>query len=236
MTKVVKRQLGSPDKHPPIDKTAIRQFTQRILIWYERYGREFPWRRATSSYERIVAELLLQRTQAATVSRFYATFLRTYPSWEHLSSAKESDLQHLLKPVGLWRQRARMFVQLSRALAELDYKLPCTREDLEQLPGISQYMASAILLLCYGQKEPLLDVNMARILERVYGPRKLADIRYDPFLQEIAHSTVEVADPIKVNWAVMDLAATTCLRNIPRCSECPLANMCRHASSLASSS
>ena len=166
------------------------------------------------------------------MSGFYATFLRAYPSWERLASAKESDLQQLLKPIGLWRQRAGMFVKLSRALAELEHKLPCTREELEQLPGISQYMASAILLLCYGHKEPLLDVNMACILERVYGPRKLADIRYDPFLQDIAHSSVEVEDPITVNWAAMDLAATTCLRNAPRCVECPLANMCRYRRNL----
>ena len=58
-----------------------------------------------------------------------------------------------------------MFVKLSRAIAKLEYKLPCTREEVERLPGISQYMASAILLLCYGHNEPLLDVNMARILE-----------------------------------------------------------------------
>ena len=90
-------------------------------------------------------------------------------------------------------------------------------------------MASAVLLLCHGHKEPLLDVNMARILERVYGPRKLADIRYDPFLQEISRSIVEVKDPIAVNWAVMDLAAATCLRDVPRCIECPLADMCRYA-------
>ena len=125
-----------------------------------------------------------------------------------------------------------MFVQLSHALAEFGYKLPHTREKLEQLPGISQYMASAILLLCYGQKEPLLDVNMARILERVYGPRKLADIRYDPFLQDVARSTVRVEDPITVNWAVMDLAATTCLRKIPKCFKCPLADMCRYSKGL----
>ena len=227
MAKVIKVRQR-PDKEP----TPTVELSIKLLTWYEHHGRDFPWRHASSCYDRIIAELLLQRTQATTVSSFYATFLRAYPSWERLASTKESDLQQLLKPIGLWRQRAQMFVQLSHALAALDYKLPCTRGKLEQLPGISQYMASAVLLLCYGRKEPLLDVNMARILERVYGPRRLADIRYDPLLQEIARSTVEVEDPITVNWAVMDLAATTCLRDVPRCIECPLADMCRYAKGL----
>ena len=122
-----------------------------------------------------------------------------------------------------------MLIQLSRAMKELDYQFPSTRVALEKLPGISQYMASAILLLCYDRKEPLLDVNMARILERVYGPRNLADIRYDPLLQELARSVVEVDNPIDVNWAILDLAASICLRGVPRCFECPLAEMCRFA-------
>lgn len=226
MTKVIKVRRRPTEDLPP-----TVALSSKLLGWYESHGRDFPWRNASSCYDRVIAELLLQRTQASTVAGFYPTFLRAYPSWKSLASARKRDLQQLLKPIGLWRQRARMFIQLSHAMAELDYKLPRTREELEQLPGVSQYMASAVLLLCYGRREPLLDVNMARILERVYGPRKLADIRYDPLLQETARSAVNVDDPITVNWAVMDLAATTCLRKAPRCFECPLADICCFAQS-----
>ena len=80
-----------------------------------------------------------------------------------------------------------------------------------------------------GKGNRLLDVNMARILFRVCGPREMADIRYDPLLQQHARSLVEVDDPISVNWAIMDLAATVCLRGAPRCSECPVAGLCEFA-------
>lgn len=229
LTKVVKVRHKLDEQPPP-----TVELSSKLIEWYELHGRDFPWRSASSCYDKIIAELLLQRTQAVTVSNFYTIFLHEFPSWESLSIATESKLREFLKPIGLWRQRARMLHRLSRALAELDFKLPPTREELERLPGISQYMASAVLLLCYGRKEPLLDVNMARILERVYGPRKLADIRYDPHLQSTALATVNVEDPIAVNWAVMDLAATTCLRNAPKCFECPLADMCRFAKRLDS--
>lgn len=211
------------------ESIATVELSRLLLGWYWQHGRDFPWRHASSCYDRVIAELLLQRTQAHTVSRFYAKFLREYPSWESLSSATEDKLRELLQPIGLYRRRAQTLVQLSRALKKMDYKLPRTREELEELPGISQYMASGVLLLCYGCKEPLLDVNMARVIERVYGPRKLADIRYDPFLQKTARSAVNVDDPIAVNWGFMDLAATTCLRSSPRCFECPLSAICRFA-------
>ena len=35
-----------------------------------------------------------------------------------------------------------MFIRLSRAMVKLDYQLPSTREELEQLSGISQYMTA----------------------------------------------------------------------------------------------
>ena len=54
---------------------------------------------------------------------------------------------------------------------------PASREELETLSGLGQYIVSAILLSVYRQGEPLLDVNMARVLERYFGPRKLAVIK-----------------------------------------------------------
>ena len=224
MTKVVKVATGPRSIILP-----TKDVGRELLQWYREYGRDFPWRRAESCYERIVAELMLQRTQAVTVSKFYGSFLQRYPSWESLACETEQDLGDLLKPIGLWRRRARTLIHLSRTLVELDCQFPSTRVELEKLPGISQYMASAVLLLCHGRREPLLDVNMARILERVYGPREMADIRYDPLLQQYARSLIQVDDPISVNWAVMDLAATVCLRGVPRCSECPIATLCQFA-------
>ena len=224
MTKVVKVATTANSSRLP-----TKELGKELLQWYKRNGRDFPWRCAGSCYERIVAELLLQRTQAITVSKFYGSFLQRYPSWESLAYATEQDLGDQLKPIGLWRRRARTLIHLSRTLVELGCQFPSTRTELEKLPGISQYIASAVLLLCHGRKEPLLDVNMARILERVYEPRQMADIRYDPLLQEYARSLVEVDDPISVNWAIMDLAATVCLRGSPRCPECPIAGLCEFA-------
>ena len=224
MTKVVKVATRTRSSTLP-----TKDVGKELLQWYKEHGRDFPWRRAESCYERIVAELMLQRTQAVTVSKFYGSFLHRFPSWESLACATEQDLGDLLKPIGLWRRRARTLIHLSRTLVDLGCQFPSTRTELEKLPGISQYIASAVLLLCHGQKEPLLDVNMARILERVYEPREMADIRYDPLLQQYARSLVEVDDPVSVNWAVMDLAATVCLRGVPRCFECPIAGLCEFA-------
>jgi A/G-specific adenine glycosylase len=114
-------------------------------------------------------------------------------------------------------------------------RFPKERMDVEALPGVGQYIANAVLLFCHGMPQPLLDANMARVLERVFGSRKLADIRYDPYLQGLAKKVVECEDAGKINWAILDLAGAVCLQRKPRCTECPLEFMCRYASSCGDS-
>src|SRR5205823_5501423 len=109
-----------------------------------------------------------------------------YPSWSALARANFQELQEYLRPLGLWLQKAQVFQSLAAAMEERAGSLPTSRSELERLPGIGQYIASAVLLTLYNQPEPLMDVNMARVLERFFGPRKLADIRYDPYLQTLS--------------------------------------------------
>jgi A/G-specific adenine glycosylase len=112
---------------------------------------------------------------------------------------------------------------------------PRRREEIEKLPNIGQYIANAILLLCHGEPQPLLDVNMARVLERFFGPRTLADIRYDPYLQSLAKAVVNSSDPVLINWAILDHATLICRISGPLCSGCPLSSKCKFAKANKSS-
>lgn len=214
------------DPKVPAPRT-LAGFRRRLLGWFENHGRKFPWRRVSSSnYQYIVAEVLLQRTRAETVANFFPKFIEEFPSWKELGCARLTRLQRYLQPIGLWRRRATSIQSLARVMANRNGRFPKDREAIEALPGIGQYIANAVLLFCHGQPQPLLDVNMARVLERVFGPRKLADIRYDPYLQELARTVVCCNSPAKLNWAILDLASIICRQNNPRCSQCPLKAIC----------
>ena len=208
----------------------LSRFRRRLLRWSDENGRKFPWRKSSANkYEAIIAEVLLQRTRAETVAGFFPDFIREFSSWKRLSSAGIARLQRYLQPIGLWRRRAASIRALAREMAKRNGRFPRDRAEIESLPGIGQYIANAVLLFCHGVPQPLLDVNVARVLERVFGPRKLADIRHDPYLQKLAGKVVRCNTPVKLNWAILDLAATTCLIRKPRCDDCPLASMCRGA-------
>jgi A/G-specific adenine glycosylase len=208
-------------------KREISLLQSNLVAWFASERRPFPWRRPNATvFERIVSEVLLQRTRAEVVARFLPQFLRSYPSWNCLAKAREKDLQKRLQPLGLWRRRASSLRRLAIAMAETNGRYPQSRAEIESLPGVGQYISNAIMLFRHGQPEPLLDVNMVRVLERCFGKRRLADIRYDSDLQEISRLVVSGPKAVEVNWAILDLASLICIQRTPRCGKCPLQKLC----------
>lgn len=209
-------------------KGRVRTFRRRVLAWYAEYGRRLYWRdEHAGEFLRVVVEVFLQRTQAATVDRFIRRFAAEFTCWEDIDSCPQHHLESWLKPLGLWRRRARALKDLARARVEAG-QFPEARDRLEQFPAVGQYVANAVELFVYARRRPLIDGNMARIIERYFGPRVLADIRRDSWVQGIAHSIVDDERAIEINWAVLDLGASVCTPRNPKCFACPLRSGCQY--------
>ncbi|HLP52241.1 MAG TPA: hypothetical protein VK154_15235 [Chitinophagales bacterium] len=212
----------------------IKWFQKEILKWYSQHGRHFTWRNKNiTNYDKVIAEVLLQRTKAETVQKFYTQFIIDYPNWKSLADADLKDIENYLKPVGLYRQRAVRLHNLAVEMVKRNGRLPRDREELESVPFMGQYIANAVELVVFNQPSPLVDVNMARVLERFFGPRKMADIRYDPYLQELALKVVNHTNTKEINWAILDLAAMVCKSKNMNHNICPLSANCKYLVSLS---
>jgi len=207
----------------------IKLFRGKILAWFEDHMRVFPWREDNlSAYELIIAEILLQRTKAETVSKFYKSFILEFPNWEALSTAGLPVIEEFIKPIGLYRQRAARLQKLADYMVKHNGSLPSTRVELDAVPFMGQYIANAVELFIYNRNKPLLDVNMARVLERYFGPRVKADIRHDEYLQSLAYEVVRHEKSKEISWAILDFAAIICQARIPKCSICSLLDTCKY--------
>jgi A/G-specific adenine glycosylase len=205
----------------------VATFQKRLLAWFFQHGRAFPWRLPSASlYDQVIAELLLQRTRAEAVASRLPALLSLTPDWRSLATIAEKDMEIALKPLGLWKRRASSLRKLAAEVSKAGDRLPRTRESLEQLPGVGQYMANAMLVIQDVQPAPYLDTNMARVLERNFGPRRLSDIRYDPVLQLVAHKVTNSKQSRAVNWAILDFSAIVCTLRNPGCSSCPVRRTC----------
>ncbi len=223
-------------RHPPphdLSPSITRRapwFRARLLGWFAANRRPFPWREpGRAPYEIVIAEILLQRTPAATVARVYDAFMERFPAWSALAASTPDDLRPLLEPLGLWQVRAGILARVAQAMEANGGVVPSSRPELERITGIGQYTAAAILLVVHGQAEPLLDANMARVLERYFGPRTRADIRDDPYLHALARQIVRGPRSLDINWAILDVAALVCQARRPLCDQCPVRARCAYA-------
>lgn len=211
-------QLLSPEHR------RTRRMAQALAAWAQDNLRAFPWREYRREYEILIAEVLLQRTQAEVVAQFIPQFLTDYPDWSSLLKADHRALVDRLSGLGLQSRRASSLQELAKARIE-------QRDDL---PGVGQYIGRAADVMLRGTPVAMVDSNFVRILRRVFAPPWTSDYRYDERLQALALSVVSSSeDPRTVNLAILDFGAMVCRPRRPNCGECPLADLCDFGRSIA---
>lgn len=212
---------------PKIAQNRINELQTALLNWYKNNGRDFPWRkRNMTNYQIVIAEVLLQRTKAEIVEDFYPAFISAFSGWEPIAKSNINELVEFLRPIGLQKQRGERLKNLALEMCKRNGKFPRDREELESIPFLGQYIANAIELIIFGKASPLLDINMARFLERYFGERRKSDIRYDDYLQDIGKRLVAHPKSKEINWAVLDYAAMICKARSPLCMKCEFKRAC----------
>jgi len=207
----------------------LNYLQQEITNWFHVHGRTFPWREENrTQYERIIAELLLQRTRAETVALHFSGFIKKFYSWERIAACSVEELEIELRPMGLWKRRTTSLLQLANSILNYDGNFPTTRQEIENLPGIGQYLCNAIFLICFDKPEPLLDVNFMRIIDRYFDLPRKVDFRYDDSIQKLARNIVSYNSPLVMNYALLDYGALVCKKKSPLCDKCVLKSHCSY--------
>jgi A/G-specific adenine glycosylase len=206
-------------------RSTIRAFQRRLIAWYNKHGRDLPWRRTRDPYAILVSEVMLQQTQVQRAVLYYEKFLQRYPTLEELARADEGEVRETWEGLGYYA-RAR---NLRRATQEIVIKhggrFPKGHEELTALPGIGEYTAGAVRSFAFHQDAAILDTNAARVLTRFLAlPPEQQTTR---FLWHVAHQVTPSGEAHLFNQAIMDLGATVCVARTPRCSACPLRPVCR---------
>jgi A/G-specific adenine glycosylase len=205
----------------------VRFFREKILSWARENLRDFPWRRALDPYVVLVTEKMLQQTDFGHVRKVWQEFFNRFPTVRDLALASEEEIALILRPLGLWRQRARQLKALATTLlTKYGGSVPCRYEDLVSLPGVGDYVARATLLFACGVPTYLLDVNSRKVVSRFFlhprggSDREIAEILRLATPRDPAESRV-------FGWGIIDFSALMCTRK-PKCYRCPLAERCSY--------
>jgi len=203
-------------------------FRRKLLRWFDRNGRSYPWRDTYDPFKILIAEMMLRRTKANQVKPVYEQLFSEYPDVKSLAAAKDEKIEKILYPLGLrWRTPA--FRLVAREIKErYDCRVPATRGELMKLSGVGEYVAGAVLSIGYGKKEWIVDSNIVRVFRRYFGIRTSREGRRDGHVIEMAKRYISCKDPRKANLAILDFAAIVCTPRNPECIRCPLRKGCKY--------
>ena len=206
---------------------ARRDFRRRLLAWYDRNGRDLPWRHATDPYHILVSEIMLQQTQVDRVLPKYHEWLARFPSLGALAARPVEEAVKTWYPLGYNIRPRRLHSIAREAVARYGGALPSDEATLLSFKGIGRYTAGAIRSFAFGERSAILDTNVARLLFRVFvgrGDPKSHAAR--AHLWQVAHAVLPRTRVFDFNQALMDFGALVCPARKPRCASCPLGPGC----------
>jgi A/G-specific adenine glycosylase len=204
------------------------QFAERLLGWFALHGRTtLPWQQDPTPYRVWVSEVMLQQTQVAAVIPYFERFMARLPDVRSLAAAPLDEVLHLWTGLGYYA-RARNLQRCAQILiAEHGSAFPQGLDALMALPGIGRSTAGAILALSRGERHPILDGNVKRVLARVFGidgDRNASSTvaRFWSVAEACTPQAAQAAQVAAYTQAIMDFGATLCTSARPACTACPM--------------
>lgn len=203
-----------------------------MFRWLEEHGRSFPWRYTTDPWTVYATEILLQRTRADAVEDLFEDFFDEFPTPFALYSAEEETIRELVYPLGFVNHRTRSLSEAAEmCVTEYEGSVPESLEALTRPWRAGDYSGRACLIFAFGQVQPLVDTNFARVIGRVLDyemptqPHKSTEV-YD-LLGALVPDNSSLARAF--NLAILDIGALVCSPESPDCEVCPLSNGCAFA-------
>jgi len=200
-----------------------------LLTWYRRNSRTLPWREPSATpWAILTSEIMLQQTPVVRVLPVYGAWLSRWPSPADLASAPAGDAVRMWGKLGYPRRALRLH-ECARVLVERHGgAVPDDLEELLALPGVGAYTAAAVATFAFGQRHPVVDTNVRRVVARAVSGQGEAG----PPSTTRDHAAVaallpaEPAVAVEFSIALMELGALVCTARGPHCGECPLTGRC----------
>ncbi len=141
-----------------------------------------------------------------------------------LALGEEGVAEHI-KTIGLWRNKAKNVVALSKMLIEdFDGDVPSTREDLVKLPGVGRKTANVVLNEAFGQPTIAVDTHIFRVSNRTgLAPGKTPD-HVEAALERVTPETFKRGAH---HWLILH-GRYVCVARTPKCWACVIRDLCAH--------
>ena len=201
-------------------------FRHALLSWYQKEGRDLPWRRTRDPYAILVSEFMLQQTQVATVLPFYDEWMRRFPDFAALAAAPEQEVLCAWQGLGYYARARNLRATAQTVIEKYGGRFPRLLAAIRDLSGVGRYTANAVVTFAFNQTVPVVEANIARLLARLFNLQIPIDSsRGREALWQRASELLPDRGAGVYNSALMDLGALVCASR-PNCVVCPIRKFC----------
>ncbi len=215
---------GKPKNYDTIHTQLIRK---TMLTVFSTSNRKLPWHESPSPYSVWVSEIMLQQTRVATVIDYFTRWMQRFPTIADLAQASTDQVLSMWSGLGYYT-RARNLHKGAQYLQQYHQgTLPSEEVTLRDIPGIGQYTAAAIASIAFNKPTAVVDANVLRIVARLYGiASHIRLTQTQKQISTIANQLICTNAPGDFNQGLMEFGQTICTPLSPKCSLCPLRNIC----------
>lgn len=199
-----------------------------LLRWYDKHGRDLPWRvkgGLQEPYRVWLSEIMLQQTTVVAVAPYYAKFLSLWPTVEALAAADLGAIRAAWAGLGYYRRAANLHRCAQIIVTEQGGQFPADLKALKALPGIGDYTSAAIGAIAFDLPANVVDGNVERIMARLFRVEQpLVSAKKE--IRALAAQLLPKRRHGDYAQALMDLGATVCTVKQPKCGLCPWQKNC----------
>lgn len=195
-----------------------------LIEWYATARRDLPWRAAgVTAWQILVSEFMLQQTPVARVAPIWIDWVARWPTPSATAAAGAAEVLRAWGKLGYPRRAKRLHECATVIATDHSDVVPNDVETLLTLPGVGAYTARAVACFAYGQRVPVVDTNVRRVIARaVHGQADAGSPSAVRDLADVSALLPEGEEAAVFSAALMELGATVCTARTPKCGACPL--------------
>lgn len=198
-----------------------------FTAYHSRHDDNFPWRNTTNAFHILLAEVLLQRTDRFKAAKVWKELVHTCASARKTSKLNGSDLQPVFKGVGIF-SRAETIIELAQTITKFyGGRVPENRDELASLPGVGQYIASAVRVVAFGAQDFPVDSNAFRFVQRYFGIQVHGRKSEATAIRETMKRHVPEGKSREFLFGFLDFMSEICRHYQPDCNSCLLQDSCK---------
>ena len=178
----------------------------------------------SKDYELVIAVMLSAQTTDKSVNAVTPVLFNKYPSLENLNNAPLEDIEEILKPIGLYKNKAKNLKGIVKDLLErFNGKVPSNKDELMTLPGVGNKTAGVIRAEIFQIPDLPVDTHILRISKRL----NLAKKDDEPIdVERKLKKLIPEERWIKSHHQLIHFGRYFCTARNPQCENCKISDMC----------